>query len=122
MRALLNLEEAAQFLLSILLFSQLDYAWWIFPALLFLPDISIAGYAFSSRTGAIIYNLFHHKLIAVLLIAGGYIFHIPSVACAGIILFGHSAMDRVFGFGLKYPDSFSHTHLGWIGKNKPVDR
>jgi len=34
----------------------------------------------------------------------------------GIILFSHSAMDRVFGYGLKYPDSFKNTHLGKIGK------
>jgi hypothetical protein len=24
----------------------------------------------------------------------------------------------VFGYGFKYPDSFDHTHLGWIGKSK----
>jgi hypothetical protein len=35
---------------------------------------------------------------------------------AGIILFTHSSMDRVFGYGLKYPDSFNNTHLGPIGK------
>ena len=32
----------------------------------------------------------------------------------GIILFGHSCMDRMLGFGLKYPDSFKNTHLGAI--------
>jgi hypothetical protein len=25
-------------------------------------------------------------------------------------------MDRIFGYGLKYSDSFYHTHLGMIGK------
>jgi uncharacterized protein YbjT (DUF2867 family) len=25
-------------------------------------------------------------------------------------------MDRVLGYGLKYPDAFKHTHLGTIGK------
>lgn len=33
----------------------------------------------------------------------------------GIILFGHSNMDRIFGCGLKYADSFRHTHLGMLG-------
>lgn len=32
------------------------------------------------------------------------------------ILFGHSAMDRIFGYGLKFNDNFKNTHLGWIGK------
>jgi hypothetical protein len=27
-------------------------------------------------------------------------------------------MDRIFGYGLKYPDAFQHTHLGWIGGAK----
>jgi hypothetical protein len=35
---------------------------------------------------------------------------------AGLILFGHSSMDRVLGYGLKYSDSFQHTHLGMLGK------
>ena len=35
----------------------------------------------------------------------------------GLILFGHSSMDRILGYGLKYPDSFEHTHLGMIGKS-----
>jgi hypothetical protein len=28
----------------------------------------------------------------------------------------HVAVDRALGYGLKYPDSFAHTHLGWIGR------
>jgi hypothetical protein len=35
----------------------------------------------------------------------------------GLILFGHSSMDRVLGYGMKYSDSFQHTHLGMIGKS-----
>jgi hypothetical protein len=31
-------------------------------------------------------------------------------------LFGHSNMDRLLGYGLKYPDAFQNTHLGVIGK------
>ena len=34
----------------------------------------------------------------------------------GIIWVGHIGMDRLVGFGLKYPDSFGHTHLGWKGR------
>lgn len=39
----------------------------------------------------------------------------PALQLAGLILLGHSSLDRVLGYGLKYADSFKHTHLGWIG-------
>lgn len=38
------------------------------------------------------------------------------VQFAGLLLFGHSAFDRLLGYGLKYADSFQNTHLGRIGK------
>ena len=62
------------------------------------------------------YNLFHHKGIALALLAMGMYQQIPYLELAGIILFAHAAMDRLFGYGLKYPDSFQNTHLGKVGK------
>ncbi|WP_162415627.1 DUF4260 domain-containing protein [Cyclobacterium roseum] len=112
---LLKLEELGQFLLSIILFKHLGYSWWVYPALLLLPDLSMVGYLVNTRTGAWLYNLFHHKLVAILILVLGYWFTISGLTLAGVILFGHSAMDRIFGYGLKLPDNFKHTHLGWIG-------
>ena len=120
MSDLLKLEEAGQFVLAIILFNQLDYAWWVFPALILLPDLSMIGYAFNTKSGALFYNIFHHKLIAVAAIAVGYWTGNDQLILTGIILFGHSAMDRIFGYGLKYHDDFKHTHLGWIGQKKDV--
>jgi len=31
-------------------------------------------------------------------------------------MFGHSSMDRMFGYGLKTEEGFKYTHLGMIGK------
>ena len=88
--------------------------WWWFPALILLPDIGMIGYAFSTKVGALVYNLFHNKAIGIaLILLGIYLGEIYSLI--GIILFTHSAMDRIFGYGLKYPDSFQNTHLGKIG-------
>ncbi|UUV22443.1 DUF4260 domain-containing protein [Paenimyroides aestuarii] len=115
MNNILKGEELAQFALSIFLFSQLEFSWWLFPACLLLPDISMFGYLINPRTGAFVYNLFHHKLIAITLLIIGFWFNQPAVSLAGIVLFGHSAMDRMFGYGLKFDDHFKHTHLGWIG-------
>lgn len=105
-----------QLILAVLLFNQLDYAWWLFPALILLPDLSMLGYLFNTKTGALIYNFFHHKLLAVIILAIGYSIGNNLITLTGIILFGHSAMDRIFGYGLKYQDDFKNTHLGQIGK------
>lgn len=115
MNLLLKLEQAGQFLLSILLFSQLNFAWWVFPLCILLPDVSMIGYLFGNKTGAYIYNFFHHKLLAVIIFALGLWLDNSILSLAGIMLFGHSAMDRFFGYGLKFTDGFKHTLLGEIG-------
>lgn len=116
MKKLLTLEEIAQFLLGIFLFSRLDFAWWWFPALILVPDLSMVGYLVNPKIGAWIYNFFHHKLLAVIVFVLGYYIDSQYVILAGVILFAHSAMDRIFGYGLKYEDAFTNTHLGKIGK------
>ncbi|RYF73330.1 MAG: DUF4260 family protein [Cytophagaceae bacterium] len=118
MKTLINLEEAAQFALSIILFAKLPFVWWIYPALLLLPDLSMIGYAVNASVGAYTYNLFHHKGIAILIGLAGFLLGNSYLLLAGIILFGHSAMDRMMGYGLKYNTGFTSTHLGKLGIGK----
>ena len=115
MKNLLKLEEAAMFSFSIVLFTQTDFAWWWYALLIFAPDIGMVGYAAGQKTGAWIYNFFHHKAVALLFLCLGFYAGNAWIELAGIILFGHSSLDRILGYGLKYLDSFQHTHLGWIG-------
>jgi len=117
MNQLIKLEEFGEFILSIFLFSQLDYAWWVYPACLLLPDFSMLGYVVNTRTGAWTYNFFHHKALGIAALMLGFVLGISWLTLAAVILFGHAAMDRMFGYGLKFKDDFKHTHLGWIGKN-----
>lgn len=114
MKTTLKVEELAQLILGIYLFSQLDFAWWWFPALILLPDIGMIGYVFNTKTGALIYNIFHNKMIAIAVYLAGIYLTRQTICLIGIILFSHAAMDRIFGYGLKYPDSFKNTHLGKI--------
>lgn len=116
MRTLIKLEELGLFLLSIFLFSQLDYPWWIYLVLLLAPDLGMIGYAFGPRVGAAAYNTTHHKGLAALIYIAGSVYGLPALALIGLIMLGHSSLDRVLGYGLKYPDAFQHTHLGWIGR------
>ncbi len=120
MKNTIRLEEAAMFGLSIVLFSKTGFAWWWYPALILLPDLGMLGYIAGNRTGSITYNLFHHKGIAIIILCLGWHIMHPWMELSGIILFGHSSMDRMLGYGLKYTDSFHHTHLGWLKqRNNP---
>lgn len=114
MKNLLKLEEAAMFGLSIYLFTLTSFSWWWYPALLLLPDIGMIGYVINTRVGALTYNVLHHKGLAVVILLAGWYFAADALALSGIILFGHASMDRLFGYGLKYPDHFQHTSLGWM--------
>ncbi|MES2133338.1 MAG: DUF4260 domain-containing protein [Bacteroidota bacterium] len=118
MKNIIKLEELAMFLFGIYLFNQLHYSWWWFPALILLPDLSMMGYLVNQKIGGYFYNFAHHKAIALVAYIAGIYFHNSPLQLAGIILFAHSSMDRMFGYGLKYSDSFHNTHLGMIGKNK----
>ena len=115
MERTLKLEELAMFGFSIFLFNQTEYAWWVYLALFLTPDIGMIGYLVNTKVGAITYNLVHHKGIALCILILGYYYSTEWVVLTGIILFGHAAFDRMLGYGLKYEDSFKHTHLGEIG-------
>ncbi|HEY0978553.1 MAG TPA: DUF4260 domain-containing protein [Flavobacteriales bacterium] len=130
MKNLLKLEELAQFLLCLAALMFLSVPGWVYPLLLLGPDIGMLGYLVGPRVGAFTYNLFHHKGLALLIILAGSVVMMDGniwsetfredirLIVIGLILYGHASMDRMFGYGLKFGDSFQHTHLGWIGKNK----
>ncbi|MCB0373313.1 MAG: DUF4260 domain-containing protein [Muricauda sp.] len=115
MKTVIKLEEVMMFVLGIYLFNQLDHAWWWFLVLLLAPDIGMMGYLFGNKVGALTYNLFHHKGLAILIYLVGYHFSIPLCELVGVILFSHSSFDRALGYGLKYEKGFKYTHLGEIG-------
>ena len=115
MKTLIRLEELGFVLFSIYLFSLLPYPWWYYPLLFFIPDLAILGYLAGPRVGAIVYNFVHHRALALICYVAGIFLAIPLLSLAGVIVFAHSSLDRVLGYGLKFPDSFTHTHLGKIG-------
>lgn len=121
MKKQLRLEEAGMAALGVFLFATLDYPWWVFALLILTPDISMAGYLLNNKFGAFAYNIFHHKGIALLLYLSGWWLGSSPLMLAGIILFTHAAMDRILGYGLKFPDDFKHTHLGWIGNKRTTN-
>jgi hypothetical protein len=133
MKSLIKLEEFAQLLGCLILLAVFDVPWWTYLILLLGPDISMLGYLIDTRVGAVAYNLFHHKGIALLVgFTGGYLIYLSwsadhpltaesALLVAGLILYGHSSLDRTLGYGLKFGDHFQHTHLGWIGKGREAN-
>ncbi|MEI6478379.1 MAG: DUF4260 domain-containing protein [bacterium] len=118
MKLILKLEYLGGVLLSLYLFTQLPFAWRWYPVLFLAPDLSMAGYLFGPKVGAATYNVAHHLAVAAFIyVLGGVLGH-PLVQLAGSIMIGHLFFDRIFGYGLKYADSFKSTHLGAIGPSK----
>ena len=87
-----------------------------FVALLFVPDLSMVGYLRGPHTGAVTYNVAHNWFVGGAVLAAGYALAIPALGLAGAILVAHTGIDRLLGYGLKYPTSFQDTHLGRIGR------
>ena len=81
------------------------------------PDVGMLGYALGPRVGAVTYNLVHHRALAVAIYILGWLLTQPVVQAVGALLLFHASVDRALGFGLKYGDSFRHTHLGEIGRS-----
>ncbi|MDT0690030.1 DUF4260 domain-containing protein [Salegentibacter sp. F188] len=115
MKITLQLEEMAMLALGIYAFSFLGLSWWWFFALLLAPDIGMLGYLGGNKSGAFVYNIFHHKGLAILLWIVGFALQNVILQLIGLILFSHSAFDRILGYGLKYEKGFKFTHLGEIG-------
>lgn len=116
MPTLLKLEYGLLLVLAVWLFSLSGFAWWWFLVLFLVPDVGMVGYVLNPRVGAVMYNVFHHFGVALACFLLGMWSGVPVLMLVGSVLLGHSAFDRILGYGLKYPDAFKHTHLGMIGQ------
>ena len=88
---------------------------WLLPLLL-VPDVSMLGYLAGPRVGAFTYNLAHTWAAGLAVLALGLAVASGPATIAGAILVAHTGMDRLAGYGLKYPSGFGDTHLGRIGR------
>ena len=112
----LRLDGIVVFAASILVFALTHQRWWVYPLVLFLPDIFMLGYLRNTTIGAFFYNLGHSYLAPSVAVLIGYEGHHPLVTALGVIWLGHVGWDRFFGYGLKYDTHFKHTHLGSLFK------
>lgn len=110
-KLVLQIEGLAILLISLYFYSYQDFSWLLFLLLFFVPDSSMVGYLVNSHLGAKLYNLFHNYIIPIILILMGVALSINLLVLLGLIWTAHIGMDRMIGYGLKYPTGFKDTHL-----------
>jgi hypothetical protein len=60
----------------------------------------LIGLLAGKRVGAITYSLVHHKAVGLVAYVLGSLLGLPLLALTGVLLFGHSSLDRVLGLQL----------------------
>lgn len=109
--AMLRVEGAALLLASVALYWVNGGSWLLFVLLLLTPDLSMLGHLAGVRKGAVVYNVFHaYPLPAALALFGVFSGSAMALSLA-LIWLAHIGVDRIVGYGLKYPTGFKDTHL-----------
>jgi hypothetical protein len=114
----LRAEGFAVAALTAMLYARSGASWWLFAALWLVPDLSMLGYLVDSCWGARCYNAVHTYLTPLTLAIAGLLLHQGALLPYALIWTNHIAVDRLLGYGLKYPAGFGWTHLGKLGKAK----
>jgi hypothetical protein len=108
---LLRLEGVAIFFGAMALYISQGASGLLFGLLLFVPDLSMIGYKINPRAGRWIYNAVHTYALPAVLMALALAARWTLGIHIAVIWFAHIGMDRMLGFGLKYPTAFKDTHL-----------
>ncbi len=108
---LLRLEGLTVLVAAIVAYAHQGSSIWLFLILLLAPDLSALGYLVNVRVGSIAYNAVHFYTLPILLAGASFVFNMPTLLLIALIWFAHIGMDRVMGYGLKYPTEFKDTHM-----------
>jgi hypothetical protein len=115
-RALLRLEGLAAAAFAAALYAHTGASWWLFAVVWLVPDLSMLGYLVGPGFGARIYNAIHSYTTPATLAVCALLLKSPAVMPFALIWVNHIGIDRLLGYGLKYPAGFGWTHLGKLGK------
>ena len=108
---ILRLEGLAVAAVSAVLYSRTGASWWLFAALWLTPDLSMLGYFAGPCWGARTYNSIHAFVTPITLALSALLLHQDKLLPYALIWVNHIGVDRLLGYGLKYPAGFKWTHL-----------
>ncbi len=108
---MLRLEALGVLSLAVTAYWHLGFSWWLFAAVILVPDLSAIGYAGGGKAGAWCYDLAHTYVLPALLAAIGYGAQQPLLMALAAIWVAHISGDRLIGYGLKFSGSPKDTHL-----------
>ena len=108
---MLRVEDACLLAGAVWLYVHLAYGWWMFGLLFLVPDLFMLGFLVNKGVGAAIYNLAHWLVWPLTLIAVGYGEGRMKLVAVGLIWVSHITLDRMLGYGMKYPTGFKETHV-----------
>jgi Domain of unknown function (DUF4260) len=109
---LLRIEGAFDLALSLIFFHAVHGNWLLFIVLFLVPDLAMSGYLRGARLGTVCYNLVHTLAAPFLLLTYAFLTRSFWLLPYALIWTAHIGLDRMLGFGLKYPTRFGDTHLG----------
>jgi hypothetical protein len=110
-RTILRAEGLPLLIAGAAAYGTLGGPWLAFVPLLLAPDLSAIGYLRDTRLGSMTYNLAHNLVTAGALLGLGLWLGGGWLAIAGSVSVAHIGMDRLAGYGLKYPTTFKDTHF-----------
>jgi hypothetical protein len=113
-RLLLHAEGATVLATALFLYWYFNGSWLLFVLLLLVPDLSMLGYLKSVRLGSVTYNLVHTYSGPLLLLAAAYMGGWAAGLHLALIWLAHIGLDRMVGYGLKYPTGFKDNHLNRV--------
>ena len=96
---------------ALTLYFDAGFGWLLLLVLFLAPDLSMLGYLAGPRVGAATYDVAHTYALPVAVGAVGVVSETDLAAQLALIWIAHIGLDRVLGYGLKYPTGFRDTHL-----------
>lgn len=108
---LIRAEGAALAGLSGYLYAEYGRSWVLFVLLFLAPDLSMLAYLVNGRIGAATYNIVHTLVWPALLIAIAVSLDNAVMLSIALTWVAHIGVDRLVGYGLKYPSDFKDTHI-----------
>jgi len=118
MRSLLRLEGLAAAAVATVFYARTGASWWMYAVLFLVPDLSMLGYLGGPKLGARIYNAIHSYITPATLAVSALLLGANGLVPFALIWVSHIGVDRLMGYGLKYPEGFGRTHLGLLGKQR----